>query len=491
MLLSPKGALLAHPKSEWVAEGKTLAQMAQEGHDESLWRCLELALRGQRGEVESLSYQGGQPTWIFSEPVPVAHWTLQSSVFQEESAINPVAHRRALIALACSLIAMLALLGLAAMGVAGGSVQALWQWHTLISVLLALGICLLWGLTLAFPDPPSDQAVPILNHEQLEKYLVSRSSSQGTGLRGPAFRIPTGLFLKTLRFDSSNDAVVTGLVWQRYPLDFPKELSRGFVLPNAEDLQISEAFSRSGPKGQLLEYNFKATLREAFDRTVKYPFDQAVVRLPLWPKDFDAQVILVPDLEAYHLLNPASLPGLDEGLVLPGWNKERSYFGFLETTHTTTFGAADKGHPDQPPELSFQLVLTRKFLDPFISAMLPVLVVGCLLFALLMVGTKDQVKVLATGFKATDILPVAATLLFPVIYSQISLRSRLSSNALLYLEYFYFVMYAAILLVAANALAFALGKDGFVHHEDNVLAKLFYWPALLGSFFVISLVFLY
>ena len=490
-LFSSQGTLLGHPRFAWVTEGKTLFQLAQETGDASLWRCGELVLKGERGEVESTSYLGDQPIWIFSEPIPSAHWTLQVAVFQEEMSQSPVLTRRSLIRFASALMGMLACLGFAFMGVASGNVTALWRWQGLVSGLLALGVCLLWGLTLTYPDPPTDAAAPILSPEHLEKYFAARNPNEGSAANQASVRVPTGLFLKTLRFDAANDVVATGMLWQRLPQGFPKGLSQGFQFANAESQEITEAFRRKDGQGELVEYNFKATLRQNFDRTVKYPFDQVVVRLPLWPREFDARVSLVPDLEAYHVLNPASLPGLDPDLVLPGWTKEKSYFGFLDPRYATTFGAADHSGSEHPPELSFQLVLSRKFLDPFISAMLPVIVVGCLLFSLLLVGTKDLQKVRATGFKAIDILAATATLLFPVIYAQISLRSRLTSSTLLYLEYFYFVMYAAILLVAANALVFTLGHGGLVHRDDNALPKLVYWPLLLSSFFLISLLFLY
>ena len=487
-LLSPKGTFLAHPRQDWVLEQRNLFQAAQETGDEALWRCGELALRVGRGEVETVSNPGGQPVMLFSEPIPSARWTLESAVFLEEARLGPAVLRRALMGITCTVLALAACLGLAAMGAAAGSLEALWRWTGLVSLLLAAGVSLLWGLTLAYPDPPRDPAAPILTKEHLARYLAARTPGGGAAPGARAFRIPTGLYLKTLRPDSDNDMVATGIVWQHYPADYPQDLDRGFIFANAESQDVSEAFRRKEAQGELVEYQFKATLRQDFEGAVNYPFDQTLIRLPLWPRAFDAQVSLVPDLEAYHVLHPAALPGVEKDLVLPGWNKEKSYFAFLEPAYDTSFGVTN---PGRPPELSFQLSLSRRFLDPFISAMLPVLVVSCLLDALLMAGTKDEVKVKATGFQAIAILPVAATLLFPVIYAQINLRSRISSSQLLYLEYFYFVMYAAILLVATNALAFAMGRNGLLNLQDNAVAKLVYWPVVLGTFFLITLIFLY
>ena len=486
-LLSPKGTFLAHPRNDWVQEERTIFQEAQATHDGDLWRCGEWALRGQRGELETRSYTGDQPIMLFSEPIPSASWTLEAAVFRDETTLSPAVTRRGLISGTCYLLLMGACLGVALTGAAAGTLDSLWRWQGMVSLLLVLGISAIWAATLAYPDPSSDQAVPVVTRETLQKYLAGRDSGPGQ------IRLPTGIFLKTLRLASDNTptVVATGTVWQHYPSDFPKELSRGFLFPDAEAAAVSEVFHHQDAKGDLVEYQFQATLRQSFDQTVKYPFDQAVIRLSLWPRDFEGRVSLVPDMDAYHVLNPGSLPGVDKHLLLPGWNKERAYFGFLEPDENTNFGSQERPNTGRAPELSYQLVLTRRFLDPFVSALLPVIVVSCLLFALLFVGTKDPSKLRATGFKPMDILPASGSLLFPVIYTEINLRNRIFSSSLLYLEYFYLVMYAVILLVTANTLSFALGGNAMVHLEDNALVKLLYWPVVLGAFFVISIVFLY
>jgi len=492
-LLSPRGTFLAHPRNDWVLEERTVFQEAQAAHDGDLWRCGDLALRGQRGELETRSYTGAQPILLFSEPIPSARWTLEAAVFRDETALDPGAIRRGLINAICCLLLMGACVGTALLAAAPGMLDTLWRWQGPVALLMAGAIGGVWGVTLAFPDPCADPAVPIVTREGLQHYLAARDPSEGLPAGHGQIRLPAGVFLKTLRLTSDNppNVVATGMVWLHYPPDFPPDLNRGFVLPDAESATIQEVFHRQDARGEVLEYHFQAILRQNFDRTVKYPFDQALIRLSLWPRDFDGRVSLVPDMDAYHVLNPGSLPGVDKDLLLPGWNKERAYFGYREPDENTNFGAPERPSAERTPELSYQLVLTRRFLDPFVSALLPVIVVSCLLFALLFAGSKDPSKRLATGFKPMDILLSSATLLFPVIYAEINLRGRISSSSLLYLEYFYLVMYAVILLVAANTLSFALGRNALVRLGDNALVKLLYWPVVLGAFLIISLVFLY
>ena len=133
----------------------------------------------------------------------------------------------------------------------------------------------------------------------------------------------------------------------------------------------------------------------------------------------------------------------------------------------------------------------RQFLDPFISSVLPIIVVASLLFGLLIIGSKQSQKVAATGFKATDIVRAGVALLFPVLLAQVNLRSKIGSSNIIYIEYFYFVLYTAILGVAANALLFTLKGHGISQYRDNLIPKLSFWPYLLGACFAVTLVFLY
>jgi hypothetical protein len=202
-------------------------------------------------------------------------------------------------------------------------------------------------------------------------------------------------------------------------------------------------------------------------------------------------VVLVPALGSYELLMPSALPGIDKTLVLPGWDMDHSYFSYVaQNTQTSAAAPVSLSHL-LPYDLSFNLVTQRQFLDPFVSSILPIIVIACLLFGLLIVGSKNNQKVSATGFKATDVLRASAALLFPALLAQVNLRSKIGGNEIIYIEYFYFILYVAILGVSANALTFTLGDRGVSQVRDNLIPKLLFWPAILGACFAVTLIFLY
>jgi hypothetical protein len=481
-LLSAKGVFMVHPRREWVEEQRTTFQTSLQ--DPVRWQAGEWAMRGERGEGEGLSYAGTQPVWLFTEPVPASHWSVQGIQFKEQTQGNPVEVRRALARLTCILMALVACLAFSRLEGAEVSFQRMWRCQVLISALLALGTGALWGLTLVLPNPPSDAATPVLGQEMLD--LAQGGKEHGR------WRVPTGVLVETLRLGARDGVVASGRVWQRYPPDYPKENPRGFFFPDAEESEIQEVLHRPEASGELREFTFKATIRQEFENAYKYPFDEAVLHLRVLPQDFLGQVALVPDFPAYSVLTPAALPGIADNLEVTGWKLEKSYFGFVDGSYSTNFGAA-KADEDPAPELSFQLVLARKFMDPFISAMLPVIVVACLLFTLLLVfeppAEGREVSELQAG---TDVLGGAATLLFPVIYAQISLREKVFSNGLIYLEYIYFIMYVVILLVSVHALTCTSRRAiRIAGYPEYMVAKLTYWPGLLGAFFVVSFMFLY
>ena len=241
----------------------------------------------------------------------------------------------------------------------------------------------------------------------------------------------------------------------------------------------------------IIGYRIKATIEQSFGDSLKYPFDRAVVRLRVRHPSVDHEVVLIPDLDAYRLLSPTALPGVGRSFSVPGFRPEISYFGYAMQGYDVNFGIPGGLARGETPELGFNLVLQRRLLDPFISTLLPLVVVAFLLFGLLLIGTRIKEKVAATGFKPTDVLRACVSLLFPVLVAQINLRTKVAASGLIYMECFYFVMYTAILFVSGNAIAFTHGDHGLLHIRDNAVPKLLYWPMLLGLFFIITLVFLY
>lgn len=491
-LLSSKGVYLADPVEDYVYQQRTIFDIAQERHDEARRRLGEKALAGQSAEEESISGVTGQGIWIFSEPIPVVGWSLGAVFLKEEVTLEPRLVRQGFIRIACGVMTFFFFFSVIVFRADHATRQNLWLVAGSSAVLLVTGVCFTWWLTLHYPDRNGESGVHISDQQQLQQFLAQHTRTNTAVVAGStSVQIPTGILIQTMRFGSANDVAVSGYIWQHYSKDSVETLTQGFQLPDAETADIKEAYRRTEPQGEVVGWQFRATLRERFEETQKYPFDRALVRIRLLPRDLDKNVRLIPDLYAYQLLVGSTLPGVAKNLVLPGWSLEQSYFSYREESSGANFGLPDSVSREHSIELGFTIAAQRQFLDPFISSVLPLVVVASLLFGLLVVISQDSTKVTASGFKATDILRASVTLLFPVLVSQVNLRSRINANTIIYVEYFYFVTYLAILGVAANVLVFTLTRNPMARFQDNLIPKLLFWPLLLGAWFVVTLVFLY
>ena len=96
-------------------------------------------------------------------------------------------------------------------------------------------------------------------------------------------------------------------------------------------------------------------------------------------------MILTPDLDAYDLIAPDLLPGLDDELVLKGWQIKQSLFSYRTHNYNTNFGLDDFVGQQDVPEFYFNVELRRNFLDSFIAYLVPLIVIAIMMFAILLV----------------------------------------------------------------------------------------------------------
>lgn len=487
-LLSRKGVYLSDPVADYMHEQRTIFDVARQQGDEGRKRLGEKAVAGQRGEEEGVSGVTGQSTWMFSEPIPVSGWSIGTVFMKNEMLLDAQMLRRSLFRIECCLVMFLVWLSVLCFRVHEAGDWNLWAASITVSVILVAGISAMWWMTLYYPDRNGEVGVHIYGAANLQKFLTNDTKALGNV--DPPQQVRTGIFIRTMRLGTANDVLLTGSMWQRYDSTLPG-FTPGFTIPNAESLDIKETYHTKSGSLDVVGWDFKATLREPFEGSLKYPFERAMVRVRIAPRGFYKNIVLTPDLESYQLLVPTSLPGLDKSLVLPGWHPISSYFNYSPVDAGTSFGLEATLEQAKGQELGFTMIAQRNFLDPFVSSVLPIIVVAALLFGMLVVVSKQSDKIAATGVKGGDVLRTGVTLLFPVLVAQVNMRTKIGSSNIIYIEYFYFVLYTAILGVSANALWFTLKGHGFSNYRDNLIPKLIFWPALLGAFFGVSLFFLY
>jgi cytochrome bd-type quinol oxidase subunit 2 len=359
----------------------------------------------------------------------------------------------------------------------------LWTLSIAFSILCALAILAIWIVLVVAPFPQGSGA-PLLSQGDLDRYLAARPTEASTQ---PRILVPTGVFVQSIEFTSAFDPIISGFIWQKYGPQVPADVTRGFVLPDGSDLQSAEAYRFTQGDTQVIGWSFRATLRQQFLYS-QYPFDRHYIWVRVDPVDVTHNVVLTPDFSSYTTLQPEALPGVQPELVIENWDLKQAFFSYHTHSYNTNLGIEDYTHQINYPELYYTIGMSRQILSSFVSYVVPPLVALVMLFGVLVLTTRRQDRRDSTGWNSTNVLAFCAALFFVIIVSHVNLRQQVSANGILYLGYFYFLTYFAILLVSVNAILFILpGERGLIQRDDNLLSKLLYWPLLTFALLIITL----
>ena len=371
--------------------------------------------------------------------------------------------------------------------------QTIWWWLSMaFSVTLVMVLAQLWSQMNHY-EIESEQLV---NEAAVDTYLTDHweQSQQMDGIAAePLKKIPTGIFIQSLKFLDSTDVNISGYLWQRYMDGVndkfkPNKGEVGFILPeevqSGNDIDPREAYRRNqGDENneEVIGWYLEATLRQPFDYHF-YPFDHKTVWVRLWPKDFAENVVLVPDFKAYNAYGPKDVFGIENDIVLGTWNRENTFFDFKPTCYDTNFGIDNYFGQAGFPELHYNIVIKRKWSDAFIVYLLPLFLVATLLFSAMLTVTAKPDLAGTHGFNTTAVLATCSMLFFVVLLAHIQLREQFAGSGVTYMEHFYFMMYGVLVLVGANTYLFsmrAVPQLKLVHYGDNLIPKLLFWPLLL------------
>lgn len=506
VLMNEQGTLLAHPRFDYVSGDRTLRTFAEEVGSEELLRANQEMLAGNSGNVSVkmhrlANFRSDQSGWFFYRPIERPNWSLGVGIMANELDYGHNERRRRQILIVLTIAAFALFLTALICRVHQLKTQQLWIFSFLTSVYLATSIGIIWYLTTTFglfvsqasTEEPHESR--IINIEGLNTFL-EQWRQEANELREPRSEVvPTGIYVRSLEFTNANNIQVSGFLWQRYRLGSQDHLARGIsfpdVAPDPGSLTLTQTHQEKNGEFEELGWEFRVTLRQKFDYGA-YPFDRQTIAIRLKNADRFQDVVLVPELDRYQLINSQTLPGVREELVLPGWRVMGSYFGYQREDYN--FRLTKNSFTDQTrvPVMQFNVVVQRNFLTPFLSHIIPILVVMILLHGILISSSIDEGKQESSGFSAFGVLETSGAFFFAIVLMHIDLRARLNLDIVTYLECLYISGYLALISVALNALAF-ITTDEFAifEYRDNLLAKVFYWPLFLLLLLAVTLWTLY
>jgi hypothetical protein len=486
-LVSAQGIYMAHPVDDLVLSRKSLLDRADSPGKK---RQAEIITRKEAGGfTESQSSTTGQKTWVFLKRIPSLGWFV--GVVYNKGDLHLVHPQdRMLLALRLTL-ALGLVLNLLFLGLRGHELGRANLWRAVIagSVAIVAANWVLFYYVNAESPPQTGSEFQVMDLAGLEKFMTQNATRKVGPDQVKMSFIPTGVFLQTLESVGPGLTRMTGQIWQRLPRETPRD-QRGITFPEATVAEAPLGIEKEDGDSIIQFYPFRVVVREERNSADAYPFDRTRVRLRIWPKQFLKPEILVPDLEAYLLPTPKTLPGVDGEIELPGWRVEATEFAFTRESYNTTFGMKVFNGQTDSPELLYNVTLKRKFGTPFIAAFLPILAVAGLLFTLVLTVSQMSERMKATGYSYLNFLRTTIALFFSLVVAQFNIRGRIVADGVINLEWYFFIMYAAILGVSINGLVFAVSDNPVLRYDDNAIAKLAFWPVLLGCFYINSLFFL-
>ncbi|AWB68706.1 hypothetical protein C2869_20920 [Saccharobesus litoralis] len=482
MIFSQDQNLISHPIFSYVRDAETYQSLAEKPEFSFLPKisqCLDADTfyRFYNGETMNRDEDFAACTKI-----PYTNWTLITLMSADMFEVNrDVLRQDYMKALAWGIFTLLVFV----VAVTGANRLKDLSWHFTImaSLLLTVGTVSIWVLARSYYAIDVENSVSIANVAQREAFKESYThKSKDLHLDDPIF-VPTGMMIESLEFITANNVQITGHIWQKFLPEWQGIVQQKIVFPEAIESKIEEAYRRKSKLGeQLVGWRFNVVVRQSFDYS-KYPFDHKNVWIRLWPGQFAGNVVLVPDLESYEQLSPVTNPAIVEDIVLNEWQLKESQYKYIFHHYNGNFGDNANQTQDALPELYYNINIERAFISPFVTTLLPVVVIVGLLFA----------AVISMAYSQYDEYRNNATaIIFTILLAHYSIRERLSISEVVYFEFFYFLLYIiiSVFLVIGHQFykAKAEGEQNLFTYDNNKISCLWYWPIITGAIFIMTMI---
>lgn len=533
-ILTKKGVFLSHPQTQFANKQISVFELADTLKNPELAKVGKKIAKQQEVFFEYDNEVTGAPSWLFSEPIEDTSWSIVGVFDKSELDVQPNTLRHNLILPMLALVFFIIMSLVCIISVFRQPSPSRW-WSASFAVSFALAglILWVWYATSIYPNYQHEITHRVENKAKLFDYLKKEAARQRYGVRVDqvatdvsgrlekdekkekvgavpkdkeeslfekakealykgfydARFIPIGIFINNIRFVSASQVEMSAYIWQRFTEGLHDEIPRGPMFPQASMVVINEVSRIKEGKSEVILWEVYATLNQ-FLEFDQYPFDTKAIHIQLWPRYSKENIILVPDLNAYQLINPRSLPGIDDDVYLPGWKLVATHFGYKTVNYASNlgnykvgpFGVYDSVDKSGVPELYFDLLVTRQLLDTVVSDLLPIAVIAFFLFVILLTSVQQGYAVIGS----------CASVFFATVIAHVRFRGKIPRAQIVYFESFYFMMYIMIIVVLLVVLLYQLGFDiPFIRYRKNMIQKILYWPFLFGCLAAITLVYLY
>lgn len=484
-ITSKNGSFIAHPNPDYVGT-KTLADILAEESNSDMKQALTAMTQKKAGHFSYYDTENNSKAYFFYDTIEASGYAIGMGFLRNDLINDQKQTHQRYIRLALTLSFIIVILMLLYFGrddLDYGEIEVL---SGIATVLLFVNVFLIGYLQHGLKtEIMANESPPIVDNSSLEAYVAQQAARAETLKIATPRPIPTGIYLERMEFADSYNVNIGGFIWQKYPLSLADDVEIGFRLPQmspfSEASYIEESYretiaGKEGEEGYLLVgWDVRVTLLLNLEYK-NYPFDKRHLDINIKPISMSDNLILVPDLAGYSSTNRARKSGISPDIKLPGNDISETYFNFSTDDYETDFGFNTSGMSQNIPVLHFNIHQKRKLLNAFVTYLIPIFVALSLIYILILACEKTEAR--------QGIIESMAAFFFVLIFSHIDLRKDIVTADLMFMEYFYFITYAAIILSTFNLITYTKSTVSFFDYNDNQLFRVCYFPA----FFVILLI---
>ena len=485
-IVTGEGLYLHSPTQSLVLNRETLFDHPRWVEDRGFEHLRELILNDETGVTRVVDLENGLVQWVSVAPIPATPWHIIGNFADADVEPRTPALRHRLMFIALGAVLLLCTAGLF-WRVGPLTADAIISWPTsiLLTLVLLLGTTQIWRTAMSYSSDVEREVFAVSSQQAVAREVRDYRQRALEHLTEPPIVIPTGVYIESMQSMGASGIRVVGVIWQKYDVETTRDLDRGIVFPGAARVHIGDPVVRRSGESELVRWQFSGEWRFAH-HYARYPLLKDVFGIGIFPLDTAENILLVPDTESYPFLSPSSLPGMSPDVFLLGWNVEKSFFELRPWRHNATFGLDPSLKVEPMPELYFSTDLEKAFVHSVISNLTPLAIAMTIAFIALLISTRDKERLEVLGTGVSFDIGICTSIFFVVVLSHITLRQRIISEEIFYLEYFYLLMYANLIWVCCHSILAAYNHPILLKLTCGVSAKKAYFPVNFLLIFVFT-----
>ncbi|MBY0109757.1 MAG: hypothetical protein K2X90_01450 [Candidatus Babeliaceae bacterium] len=361
-----------------------------------------------------------------------------------------------------------------------------WAFFSAIfSISLLGGIIFVW-YTEVTSGTIKKQEYIIQNKQDLDNFLAFLKKKNPKLFLNDAHFIPIGFVINALDIELKGIHVYEWQ-WINYDLTKDNELKGNFVVmfKKEDDHRVSSVLTVKEKNLRNEQSDYKFEIPANFNLK-KYPFDHQQITILMQHPSYVGNIILVPAFDNYDS-SRTPYPPISPSIQFNKWYVKNAYFFYTLTDYFSNFGVTGWAQEKDFPILSYTIEVQRSIADPLISTLAPLFIILFIVFCMLLIQPKIDIRK-----SANSILGLFASVFFATVVSHQTFDQTIITGELVYFKCFYYLTYFIILITAINFLLLIYFKNiSILEYRKNLIMRLLYWPLTTLILFIITIIYFY